>query len=114
MPLESVPFSVPRDDTSRAGRGNRAKSDFQFHPGRAVRKNPFLRDAETGRDAVLVVWRAVSPRSTGFDSGFYLKEEDFHLLDAVGSEKLATEAEGRVLYCELRSLGVTHTGPYPH
>lgn len=116
----SAPFATPERarDAIRAlkVRGVLPKEGARvwIHPGRYLRKSPLLLTAEdAGRESAPIVWKAVSPRSTIFDSGLYLKEEDFHPLDPEDSQRLAPEAEGKVLFCDLRSLGVTHTGPYP-
>lgn len=83
-------------------------------PGRYLGKTPLeLGAGDAGKDGAPIVWRAVSPRHTVLDSGLYLKAGDFHPLDAEDARRLAPEAVGRVLYANLRSLGVEHRGPYP-
>lgn len=83
-------------------------------PGRYLRKTPLLFSSEdSGTAGAPIVWKAASPRKTVLDAGFHLKEEDFHSLDETDTKRLDPEAKGKVLYVDLKQLGVTHLGPYP-
>lgn len=85
-----------------------------LQPGRYLRKTPLLLSAEdSGTTDAPIVWKTASPRNTVLDAGIHLKGEDFHPLEEADSKRLDPEARGKVLYTDLKALGIKHAGPYP-
>lgn len=116
----SAPFASPerardairalksRDEVPLGG------ASVSVQPGRYLRKNTLLlTSADAGRADAPIVWKTVAPRQTIFDAGLHLHEENFRPLEEADSQMLAPEALGKVLYVDLKSLGVKHVGPYP-
>lgn len=69
---------------------------------------------DSGASGSPVVYRAYKDEKPRLAGGKVLKASDFApIADAEMSQRLAPEAQGKVLAADLKALGLKHTGPFP-
>ena len=69
---------------------------------------------DSGSEGSSVVYRAYQEEKPRLAGGKVLKASDFApVTDSEMKQRLAPEADGKVLVADLKSLGLKHTGPFP-